>query len=521
MSRQPTSVSFLISLAFHGIVAVILLLYVLVQKEIIPNPFQVDILAPPPPPKPSVRRPDIKPVPKPIVLQEVSVSAPQTTNRVHATVTSTVKTSDLQAQSVLAFADKAVRVETPRVGDRPRVIDPNVAVPPVVTAANLPIADTPDALAFSSPLGTGGQGGSGRGVGGTGIGRGIAPGRAVALVSQSAQDVKLAGLSLVERLSTVIDGIGDMPFTITLGAPDVLPLPKGEPGGRVVGKGKDIRGVFRLVRARHHLSDWWTDASALSGLAKWLNANTKIHTDMSVEGGAVELRDTNLLRSPVVWMTGHDPTVVTTRGLWGEWGAQMRQGVGRMDKRLEDAEATNLRRYLVDRQGLLVFDDCGLGFGHRQALLEVVRAELQRIVPEYPIVPIPNDHEIYNNFYELGGPPVGFDVQWIAWWGQGHSLKRRNYIEGIMFDGRIGVILSNRDYMCAMQTVGHPSMGYLPRGVPSAYRWATNVVVYGLTHGNIAQYSDYVPENRLADEPMPFKAPLSTRIPSTPIPLEE
>jgi hypothetical protein len=35
-------------------------LYILVQKEILPNPFAAEFVAPPPPPKPSVRRPVTK-----------------------------------------------------------------------------------------------------------------------------------------------------------------------------------------------------------------------------------------------------------------------------------------------------------------------------------------------------------------------------------------------------------------------------------------------------------------------------
>jgi hypothetical protein len=35
---------------------------------------------------------------------------------------------------------------------------------------------------------------------------------------------------------------------MSLGDIAVPPLPQGEPGGRVIGRGKDIKGVFRLVR---------------------------------------------------------------------------------------------------------------------------------------------------------------------------------------------------------------------------------------------------------------------------------
>jgi hypothetical protein len=72
-----------------------------------------------------------------------------------------------------------------------------------------------------------------------------------------------------------------------------------------------------------------------------------------------------------------------------------------------------------------------------------------------------------------------------------------------------------------MQTMGNPSMTYLPRSIPGCYRWARNVVVYSLTHGNISDHDDYVPENYLANEPVPTSAPVSVHIPSTPVPLDE
>lgn len=58
------------------------------------------------------------------------------------------------------------------------------------------------------------------------------------------------------------------------------PLPRGEPGGRVIGRGRDIQGVFRLVRIQHELADWWADQSSLVALTEWLNTQTKIRTDM-------------------------------------------------------------------------------------------------------------------------------------------------------------------------------------------------------------------------------------------------
>ena len=57
-------------------------------------------------------------------------------------------------------------------------------------------------------------------------------------------------------------------------------LPRGEPGGRVVGRGRDIQGVCRLVRIQHELADWWADQSSLVALTQWMNTQTRIKTDI-------------------------------------------------------------------------------------------------------------------------------------------------------------------------------------------------------------------------------------------------
>jgi len=495
-----TSFAFTLSLILHGLGAVVLTLYILVEKQIIPNPFAAEFVQPPPPPKPTIRKPEIKQIPKPVVITDQPVvPVQQTTQRV--TTAAVIKTSNIAPnETVLEFAPKAIQVNAPINPAAPRVINPNVAVPLVVTAANLPVSDSPEALAFSAPV-------AGSGVGaGPSIGRAIVGG-GTGFGRVGIQGGKLAGISLVEHVSAKIDGIGDMAQTLTIGAVDVLPLPKGEPGGRVVGRGKDIKGVFRLVRVKHNLSDWWADSSSLNALAKWLNEKTQIKTDMNVEGGAVKLTDANMMKSPLLWMTGHDPTLVQSRSLVREGGG------GKLDNQLSEAEATALRKYLVDKQGLLIFDDCGVN-APAQAMIKIFQAQMRLVMPEYGIERLPNDHEIYSNFYELGGPPVGFD---IFWWGT--RPPKRNFLEGISVRDKLVAMMIRRDYMCAMEAVNLPtrSVNYSP----GVYRWATNMVVYSLTHGNIADYKDYVPEDTLAKQAVPTATPQSTRISATPIPIEE
>jgi hypothetical protein len=306
---------------------------------------------------------------------------------------------------------------------------------------------------------------------------------------------------MVQSVGAVLDGLSSIVDSITLGNVTVQPLPKGEPGGRVIGKGKDIEGVFRFTRVRHTLSDWWADASSLRALAAWLNERTKIKTDMNVEGGAVKLTDVNLMKSPVAFMTGHDPALVQSRNLM--------RGTGKMAKRLSDAEASALRKYLVERGGFIIMDDCGVN-APAQAMIKLFLAQLRLVMPEYQVERLPNTHELYHNYYDIGGPPVGFD---IFWWGT-HPPKR-NYLEGISVEDRLAVMVVRRDYMCSMEVVSVPTRSV--HYSPGVYRFMTNVVVYALTHGSISDYTGYIPEDILATQNVPTRIPESVRISATPL----
>ena len=250
-----------------------------------------------------------------------------------------------------------------------------------------------------------------------------------------------------------------------------------------MGRNKDIRGVFRLVRVHHDLSDWWADQSSLVALTEWLNTQTKIKTDMNVEGGAVRLTDDKMSKAPLVFFTGHDPAQAKSNGLTRE---------GAFRNRLTQQERDGLRRYLIEDGGFVYFDDCGVN-APAEAFVRLTLAQLRYALPEYTVDRIPNDHLIYNNYYDMGGPPVGFD---IFWWGT-HPPKR-NFLEGITIGDELRVLLCRRDYMCAMESVSLPTRTV--HYSPGVYRFSTNVVVYSLTHGGISDYSKYVWESGIANE---------------------
>ena len=483
MRLKRTSSALIISVALHLVIAFVTGIYLITQTPRFQDLIGAEVLRLKVPPGPKVRKPIVKPAIKPTVPERNSVVVEQVPLQPRVTA-AFVEKFVFQPRTVLEISKQTIKVNPPIDPNVPRVVKLSEPVPTVVTHTNLSVSDAPDALAFSAPVVTVPS------IRLANVNRGVA-GTAVQ-VRVNLQH--LPGLAMVENVGTAREALSDVVEKIVLGNDEVLPLPKGEPGGRVIGKGRDIRGVLRFARVRHDLSDWWADASALNALTQWLNERTKIRTDMNVEGGAVKLNDANLFKTPLAFMTGHDPSLVRSRKLFG-WG----YGTGKMAGSLTASEAAGLRRYLVERGGFLVFDDCGVN-APAQAMVRIFLAQMRYVMPEYQVERISNNHEVYNNFYRMGGPPIGFD---IFWWGT--RPPKRNYLEGVSVGNRLAVIVNRRDYMCAMETVSIPTRS--SHYSPGVYRFMTNVVVYALTHGAISDYSDYIPEHRLAEKELPTRPP--------------
>ena len=487
MSAKKTSGALMTSLIVHGVAFVIAGIYLVTQTQQFKTFIGAEVLQAKEPPKPQVRKPVIKQI-KPTVPTTNTVVVEQVQVKHRVTTALAVRTTSVQPETVLEFTNKVIKLDAPINPNVPKVVSANAPAPQVVTHADLPVSDAPGALAFSAPVATAPSAAPaniGRGIGG--------------IVQVKVAFERPAGLAMVEQVGATRDALSDVVGNITLGDAEVPPLPRGEPGGRVIGRGADVRGVFRFTRVRHSLSDWWADASSLNAWTKWMNERTKVKTDMNVEGGALKFTDANLHKAPLLFMTGHDPALTRSHNLMSR-----QYGGGKLDNRLSESEAASLRRYLVERGGVLAFDDCGVN-APAQAMIRLFLAQMRFVMPEYQVTRIPNDHEIYSNFYEMGGPPVGFDL-W--WWGT-HPPKR-NYLEGVMVGDHISVLVFRRDYMCAMESVSLPTRSV--HYSPGVYRFMTNVAVYALTHGSISDYSGYVPEDTMAKKKLPTSAPEAAKI---------
>ena len=248
-------------------------------------------------------------------------------------------------------------------------------------------------------------------------------------------------------------------------------IPKEKLGGVLEGTGNEIRGHVRLIRLQHSLSDWWQDPTAIPSLIKWLEDHTPIRADMDFEGGALRLTDPQILDAPLIIMTGHDKDITVGRGL-------IKDGDGPLQVGFTPKERAALRKYIIEKGGMLFFDDCGFNglFAH------IFADELRQIFPEYPLEILPHDHEIYSIHYHLPKPPTGGDV----FWGNENNAQptQFRFQKAIIIDNRLAVVYNRKDYMCAMETAEIESRTMLRlRRSTDVYRFMSNLLIYALKYG--------------------------------------
>ena len=281
-------------------------------------------------------------------------------------------------------------------------------------------------------------------------------------------------------LSDFLDGslpTGDLGDGFDTAFRNLVKIPKEKLGGILEGTGTEIRGHIRLIRLKHSLSDWWQDPTAIPALIKWLEQQTPIRADMDFAGGALRLTDPQIMDAPLIIMTGHDKDITVGRGLAKD---------GPLQTGFTPAERAALRKYIVEKGGMLFFDDCGFNglFAH------IVADELKQIFPEYPLEILPHEHELYSIHYNLPKPPTGGDV----FWGNENNAQptQFRYQKGIIIDDRLAVIYNRKDYLCAMETAEIESRTMLRlRRSTDVYRFMSNLLIYALKYGGNTDRTGY------------------------------
>ena len=227
MRAKRTSSAFMTSLVLHAIAAFLVGVYLITQTPQFQEFIGAEILEPIKPKKPTVRNPIIKKDFKPIVPTRSTVIVTPVEVQPRVTTVFNDKQS-FQPQTVLEFSNETVKVKAPINPNVPKVVTPNAPAPTVVTRADVPVSDAPDALAFSAPVA------SAPSAGPANIGRGVA-GTAVQV---KVTFERSPGLAMVQHVGAVNSGLDDVNRKINLGFNEVPPAPRGEPHGHVIGRGK-------------------------------------------------------------------------------------------------------------------------------------------------------------------------------------------------------------------------------------------------------------------------------------------
>jgi hypothetical protein len=133
--------------------------------------------------------------------------------------------------------------------------------------------------------------------------------------------------------------------------------------------------------------DWYANPTSLPNLISYINRNTT--TKIASVEDVVDAGGTQIFQYPYVYMTGHG------------------------NVSFSDAEALNLRKYLISGGFLHIDDNYGMD--------KYIRKEMKKVFPELEFVELPFNHEIFNQHFEFkqglpkihehdGKPPQGLGL---------------------------------------------------------------------------------------------------------------
>lgn len=199
---------------------------------------------------------------------------------------------------------------------------------------------------------------------------------------------------------------------------------------------------FVFATAQYESGDWdsapLVPANVIDSVARYTSLPVR------PQGITVPLSSTAIMQYPLLYLTGHLPVRFTER------------------------EAETLRRYLA-RGGLLFVDDHNHDVDG--AFNKTAREEIRRVAG--PLVPLPNNHELYRCFFvfENGPPTTSHEMN-----GWGDNLVHE-HLDAVLHEGRIRVLFSNKDY--SSEWSFHPdNKRFL--SVDNT-KFGVNLVVYALT----------------------------------------
>lgn len=172
---------------------------------------------------------------------------------------------------------------------------------------------------------------------------------------------------------------------------------------------------FTFARIKYRSGNWDTDQRMPSNLLNSLVEYTTI--PINHEEKVVDLASNELFMYPFTYLSGHKLV------------------------QFNQQEKVNFKRY-VENGGFVFVDDCNHDIDGLFA--KSFEAQMTALFGPTALKKIPNNHEIYRSFFqfEKGPPTTSFELN-----GWGDDLVH-DYLKAVEFNGRIGVLYSNKDYGC-------------------------------------------------------------------------
>jgi len=247
------------------------------------------------------------------------------------------------------------------------------------------------------------------------------------------------------------------------------------------GGGKGVRAKFTIFQAKYQEGDWNCNPTALQNLMLQIRAWSRDRIDAQIVPEVLDIGTDKLftLKPPFVYLTGHK------------------------NFRLSDNEVKNLRDYLT--LGGAIWGDSALA-GRRSRFDIAFRREMKRVLPDRDFEIVPENHEMFDVFFENIGLPTGMNnyhepIEMINIGGKlavlytlngyGHFWEARLNREGKLEFGRVN--MAERKEKPDWRWVYGPHL-YVPRSESSiiyrnindettrnAYKFGINVVVHLLT----------------------------------------
>ena len=227
-----------------------------------------------------------------------------------------------------------------------------------------------------------------------------------------------------------------------------LRLLTGGAGGADLGALPRVAGAqpvydFWFTRLRYDSGDWDVDRRMPSNILTSLVDYTNLRVDP--EERVVGLADPAMLTAPFCYLSGH--TLVE----------------------FNQAEAANFERY-VRNGGFVFVDDCNHDIDGLFA--RSFERQMARMFGDDALETLPNDHPVYSSFFTFDGPPAtSFELN-----GWGDDLVH-DYLKGIVIDGRVAVLYSNKDYGCEWD-YDWRNKRFLAE---DNTKFAVNIIIYALT----------------------------------------